>query len=176
MKNRKFLFRNKIQPINTEATTLELVIYGGSLPMIAEGFKWKDIELINSVKKSTTEQLSKSTTQRLLSIQGRFKSMVGFVEQFSHLEEVLIYIEVRETELHQVQSSTDLARLKYLLGLPGARVYIRFQLTKENPEHPTSELIQKWKYNWEKALEMERPLYLPRKEKPEPKWPLSKSS
>lgn len=103
MKNRKFLFRNKIQPINTEATTLELVIYGGSLPMIAEGFKWKDIELINSVKKSTTEQLSKSTTQRLLSIQGRFKSMVGFVEQFSHLEEVLIYIEVRETELHQVQ-------------------------------------------------------------------------
>lgn len=177
--NRQHLFRSKKQPgepINLAAKKVELIIYGGSVPMTAEGFKWKDVELIESVDKSTRNKYPNGTKPRVLRRQDRFESIFEYLGQFTQLEEVHIFLELRKTELGQVHSSADLSRLQYLLDLPGARVFVRFQLTKEHPEHPTPKLIHIWQAVWDQALDEDRRLNLTHKEKPEPKWPLSKSS
>lgn len=165
----------KIQPINFEATTVQLIAYGGAFPMTLKYNRFEDFELIDSVANSKTFESNIQKSSANNPSQVNLASLLAFLGLFKKLAHLDIIIEVRKTEHDIVPSPLDLARLKLLLSLPGSRFIVRFKLIKKDPDHPSPELKRRWVESWNQAIDVNRPLFIYDDEKPEYAWPWSES-
>ncbi|KUJ08022.1 uncharacterized protein LY89DRAFT_789277 [Mollisia scopiformis] len=179
-------FFKKPQPIDFNATKVELIAYGGMFPMVAPEYDdWVDIELTNDTWLSPNQRLQVDRMEKQVAEasqnEGDMYAVLQLLRRFKRLRELDIIIEVRITEHNQVYSSQDLARLKALLRphpdrdeIQG-RVFIRFERTEDLPNF-TPELLRKWQESWYGALTAPRPHELGWPGlKREPRWPISRS-
>jgi hypothetical protein len=130
-------------------TTVELLVFNDRFPCDKNHCIWTDMEL------TTKSDLLKNLKSNIINDESKVARQL---QRFPNLQDLKIVIEVPYHQRDRVHSPSRLARIRPLLALPGARLFVHFE-TRAIHIHPTAQLMVRWHDSWDPALKLKDSKY-----------------